>query len=366
MTYNIETYVGRIFCKYNPETDDFDKIRLISVDNSNGTDEKIYVMAELDEHCHAIHTSTDDGASILHLMTQDQFDEIKKEYTILSSEGIMAITNIIAAKAYNDEDIRDVLAIFYPNNKMTKVPDAAQPYIVARQGVQNIFSPDPQESGASVSLETLPDGYTLADFMANLSVLNSHLTHVYKTDTARELEFILENKDTTDILEDLFNHSLYRFMDLDDKYEKERHGVTKDSILNGYCRRIKTFLESTDFMYDLYTKMNIITVDFAMEADTPLDIDQKLFCASLLGGERIDKAVPLMFDYTINMDAIKMKYFLAIDTNDILWIVPYTKSPDEIDPKVLYDLTEERTITLQNRLKKVVRAYDKSVEEKGE
>lgn len=363
MTYNIETDVGRIFCKYNPETDDFDKIRLMSVGRSNDTDEKIYVMAELDEHCHTI-PSTDDDAIKCKMMTQDQFDEIKKEYTILSSEGIMAITNIVAAKAYNDKEIRDVLAIFYPNNKMTKVPDAAQPYIVARQGVQNIFSLDTQDSGTSVSLETLPDGYTLADFMSNLSVINSHLTHVYKTDTARELELVLENKDTTDILKDLFSHRYVKSCSMDEKYEK--YEITKDSILSGYCRRIKTFLQSTDFMYDLYTKMNIITVDFAMEADTPLDIDQKLLCASLLGGERISKAVPLMFDYTINMAAIKMKYFLAIDTNDILWIVPYTKSPDEIDPKVLYDLTEERTITLQNRLKKVVRAYDKSVEEKGE
>ena len=98
-----------------------------------------------------------------------------------------------------------------------------------------------------------------------------------------------------------------------------------------------------------------------MAYSTPLDTDQKLLCAMLLGGVRIDKAVPLMFDYSINMDAIKMKYFLAEDTNNILWIVPYTESPAEVDPQVLYDLTEERTTTIQNRLAKVVRAYDESV-----
>ena len=98
-----------------------------------------------------------------------------------------------------------------------------------------------------------------------------------------------------------------------------------------------------------------------MEYSTPRDLDQKLLCAMLLGGVRIDNAVPLMFDYTINMNAIKMKYFLAEDSNNILWIVPYTESPDEVDPKVLYDLTEERTTTIQNRLANVIRAYDESV-----
>ena len=113
-------------------------------------------------------------------------------------------------------------------------------------------------------------------------------------------------------------------------------------------------------MGDLFNKMNIIRVDFPMAYSTELDIDQRLMCSMLLGGAKIAKAVPLMFDYSINMTAVKMKYFLAEDSNDILWIVPYTESPAEVDPKVLYDLTEERTTTIQNRLTKVIRAYDQS------
>ena len=354
--YNITTDIGRIFCKYNEETDDFDKIRLIKVNKVNGTDEKTYIMAELDDACHI---------KIELVYTQDQFNEIKKTYTALSSEGIMAITNIVAMENEYGKEIKDVLAIFYPNNRMTKVPDAAQPYIVARQGINNIFcmSSLHPEVGMSLSLDTLPGNLTLADLMANNSVINSYLTHVYKTDNSTQLDALLQNDTTSGILEDLFMHNYHFRINTD--LEAKKFEPTKDSVLDGYCMSIKMFLEKSDFMGDLFNKMDIIRVDFPMSYSTPLDIDQKALCAMLLGGARIDRAVPLMFDYSINLSAIKMKYFLAEDSNDILWIVPYTESSAEVDPKVLYDLTEERTTSIQNRLAKVIRAYDQSMTEKN-
>ena len=245
-----------------------------------------------------------------------------------------------------------------PNNRMTKVPDAAQPYIVARQGANNIFSMNCfGDVGLSLSLDSIPEGYTLTDLMENIRVISSYLTHVYKTDNSTELDIILSNDTTTEILHDLFDHQYNFYKNTRRNFNEE---VTEDSVLNGYCRTIKKFLESTDFMGDLFNKMNIIRVDFPMAYSTELDIDQRLMCSMLLGGAKIAKAVPLMFDYSINMTAVKMKYFLAEDSNDILWIVPYTESPAEVDPKVLYDLTEERTTTIQNRLAKVIRAYDQS------
>lgn len=355
--YNFNTDVGRIFCKYDKETDDFDKLRLIKVDKSNGNDDqKIYIMAELDDACHIKYL--EDGTIDAKMLTQEQFTLLKHEYTALASEGIMSITNIIAAE--NDtKKIKDVLAIFFPNNRMTKVPDAAQPYIVARQGANNIFSMNCfGDVGLSLSLDSIPEGYTLVDLMENIGVISSLLTHVYKTDNSKELDIILSNDTTTEILHDLFDHQYNFYKNTRRKFDEE---VTEDSVLNGYCRTIRKFLETSDFMGDLFNKLNIIRVDFPMSYSTELDLDQKLLCSMLLGGVKIAKAVPLMFDYSINMTAIKMKYFLAEDSNDILWIVPYTESPAEVDPKVLYDLTEERTNTIQNRLAKVVRAYDQSI-----
>ena len=92
--YNFNTDVGRIFCQYDKETDDFDKLRLIKVDKSN--DEKIYIMAELDDACHIKHL--EDGSIDAKMLTQEQFTLLKHDYTALSSEGIMSITNIVAAE----------------------------------------------------------------------------------------------------------------------------------------------------------------------------------------------------------------------------------------------------------------------------
>lgn len=353
--YNFNTDMGRIFCRYNEATDDFDKVRLLRVDKDNTTNEKTYIIAELDDACHIKHL--EDGVGIKTL-TQDEFNAMKHEYTALGSEGVMSITNIVAAENESHQ-IKDVLAIFFPNNRTTKVPDANRPYIVARQGVNNIFSLNTSDVGISFSIDSVPEGYTLMDLVENIGVLSSVLTHVYRTDNSTELDAILQNDETTKILHDLFDHQFYFYQNTRVDFNME---VTEDSVLNGYCRTIKQFLESTDFMGDLYNKMNIIRVDFPMEQSIELDLDQKLVCSTMLGGARIDKAVPMMFDYSINMTAVKMKYFLAEDSNNILWIVPYTESPAEVDPKVLYDLTEERTNTIQNRLAKVIHAYDKSAE----
>lgn len=357
--YNIETDLGRIFCKYNPDTDDFDKVRLISIDVNNG--KKSYTMARIDDYCHS-HLGGSD-TSTCYFLDEEKFLEMKKEWVALSSEGIVSISNIVS---YEDEYrvIKDILVTYFPNNKVSGVPDASQPYIVARQGINNVFAAMAGEErvGIAVSLDTLPAGYALSDFMGNTRVLSSLLSHVYKTDTAEDLGAILTDEDIEKTLKDLTEHQ-YNYMKNTDPDFKDFE-IDKDTCLIGYCTTVSKFLEESDFMNELYNKLGIIRVDFKMEESKELTKDEKAFCSLLLGGVRILKAVPLHFDYTINIKAIKMKYFLAVDSDNILYIVPYTESPEEVDPKVLYDLTEETTNTLQERLRKVVKAYDTSISKK--
>lgn len=351
--YNIETDLGRIFCKYNPDTDDFDKVRLISVDEIDG--KKSYTMAKLDAHCHAHLEGSD--VSACYFLDEEKFLELKKEYIALSSEGVVSISNIVS---YEDESrvIKDILVTYFPNNKVSEVPDASQPFIVARQGLNNIFAAMAGEErvGIAVSLDTLPAGYTLSDFMGNSRVLGSLLSHVYKTDTAEDLGAILSDEDIEKTLKDLLEHQYNYMKNTDPDFE-----INKDTCLIGYCSTVSKFLEESDFMNELYNKIGIIRVDFKMEESKELAKDERAFCSLLLGGARILKAVPLHFDYTINVKQIKMKYFLAVDSDNILYIVPYSESTEEVDPKVLYDLTDKATTTLQERLRKVVKAYDVSV-----
>lgn len=355
--YNIETDLGRIFCKYNPETDDFDKVRFIRTIEDDG--KKLYMMTNLDDYCHS-HLGGS-GISSYYFLNEEKFLELKKEYVALSSEGVVSISNIVS---YEDKSraIKDILITYFPNNKVSQVPDASQPYIVARQGLNNIFATMAGEErvGVAVSLDTLPAGYTLSDFMGNTRVLNSLLSHVYKTDTAEDLGTILTDEDIEKTLKDLLEHQ-YNYMKNTDP-EFEDFEINKDTCLIGYCSTVSKFLEESDFMNELYNKLGIIRVDFEMEESKELSTSERAFCSLLLGGVRILKAVPLHFDYTINIPAIKMKYFLAVDSVSKLYIVPYTESTEEVDPQVLYDLTEETTNTLQERLRKVVKAYDSKPE----
>ena len=136
---NFNTDVGRIFCKYNKDRDDFDKVRLLRIVSDDNNDEKTYIMAELEDEYPTCHFKmNEDGSVKSDMITEDEFISIKKEYTALTSEGIMAISNIVSVENETNK-IEDVLAIFYPNHKISGVPDVTQPYIVARQGIDNIF-----------------------------------------------------------------------------------------------------------------------------------------------------------------------------------------------------------------------------------
>lgn len=364
----INTELGLIFCRFNEEKDDFDKVRLIDIYTSEETGKKAYTFAKLDDNCHC-EMSDDPAIGLLStVIDEEEYNKVRREYTILKSEGIMSITNIVAAKS-ETRTIRDVLAIYFNNNRKSGVPNAHGPCIVARQGINNLFCLGAGgEVGISVSIDTLPNGYCLADFMENLGVISSRLCHVYKTDTAKEFGIILENDTTTEILKELYDGRVNYKKNTDFVFSVEmKEGKIniddKNTSIDGYCQTIERFLDLSDFMGDLYNKIGIIRVDFNMAKSTPLTDDQRLMCSILLNGARIYHAEPIKFDYEINMKAIKMKYFLAIDPASTLWLVPYTSGPQEVDPKDLYDLTDDATTQILERLRKVVRAYTNKSDE---
>jgi len=347
---NISTEIGKIYCKYIEEKDDFDKVRLDKVDTSE--EKNKYTISILDDNYKSSEKKE---------LSEEEFNEIKKTYTLLKSDGIISCTNIVAATMNNGTEVKDVLLIYYPNNKITGEPDIYNPYVVARQGINNIFAEIAGvhgEVGLSVSLDTLPTDYALIDFMANDAVLSSHLTHVYKVDTPDTISERIDNEETSKILKDLFEHQVNFNKNTIVDYEYEEK---ENDCLSGYCNSVNRLIRETGFYEDVMNCIGIILVDFDMKYNTPLDLDDKLFISTLCGGIKIDKMVPIQFDYDIDMSSIRMKYILAKDSKDILWILPYTESPDEIDATSLYNLTEERTKQIQERLKKCVRAYDESI-----
>ena len=353
----ITTDLGKIYCKYNQENDDFDKIRLIDVDPETGD----HIFVKLDSDSHMMYENEDTI-----VMEPEDYNDIKKSWILLRSEGIISKSDIIAFKREDGTDLEDVLLMYFPKNKVTKVPDIQAPYVIARQGINNIFAEmagQHDQLGLSVSLETLPLNFALIDFMSNDGVLGTRLMHVYKTDTSKEINTILMESDyqkTEATFQRFYNNRIIFLKNTrpDFDYTPKDH-----DCIDGHCSDLETFIEESDFINDVYSTMGIIRIDKEFKENEPLDDDDRLLIATICGGIRIKKAVPLAFAYDINMEAIKMKYVLVLDSNNKLWIVYYLEA-DDIPVEELYNLTEERTKLLQERMLKCVKAYDMSIENK--
>ena len=111
-------------------------------------------------------------------------------------------------------------------------------------------------------------------------------------------------------------------------------------------------------MTDIYSKIGIIKTDFKLEFNKPISDENKVFLSMMCGGINIVKAVPIKFGYDIDLNAIKMKYMIVMDSDEILWIVPFTSTKDEFSPVEFYKITAEQTNKIQERLKKCIESYD--------
>lgn len=361
---NIKTELGKIYCKYNPDTDDFDMIRLTEVKKYPEENNKIlYFFSELDSDYHIKKPKENENQRSY---SEDEYNQIKSSWVLLKSEGIASLTNIIAMRRDDGSDLRDILMMFFPCNKVTKEPDINNPYVVARQGINNIFAELVGYNdivGMSVSLETLPPDWALIDFMTNDGTLSTSLTHVYKTDTATDLSYLLNNEESNEIFKEFFDKHIHYLENTRPgyKYEKKDH-----DCLDGYCTDLFTFINESDFMNDIYSTIGILRTDIIYGDNRELDDDERLFLSTQCGGIRIKKAASIKFAYDVNLEMIKMKYMLVLDSAQRLFIVWYTESSDEIPAEELYNLTEERTKLLQERMMKIIATYSESSTDKGD
>lgn len=333
----LETELGKIYCQYNKENDDFLKIRLVNI-IQNDSDEKDvkYVFKYIDE---------DYNFTSEKIVDADEYNDIRRNWILLKSDGIISLTNIVAVE--NEvRQIKDVITLFFPNNKATGYPISSQAFVLARQGIDNIFDEEYSTVGLSVSINTLPTGFALSDFMESTSIISSKLCHIYKIDSSKNISEILDNEETSAILKDLYDHQLTYLQNTDSKFDPSTAGDN----LNGYNKTLQGFLENSGFLTDVFETIGITTVDFELKFNVPLDLDDKIFISMLYGGIRINKAVPLKFDYDINLKAIKMKYLLIRDINGKLWVLPYTTYNDDDDILSIYNLTDERIEKFQERL----------------
>lgn len=341
----LKTNIGMLFCKYNSIDDGFDMIRIIKETN----DGKGWKYAELD------HDYKVKGYKTL---AKDKFKEMVKSYTPLAPEGILSLSNIVVAEIENGREIKDIVMLFFMRDNTIHAIDADNPCILARQALMNIFksSLDPTEDdvGFSITDDSCPEGYSFGELSAGTKVIDSYMTNVYKIDTPSSLSTILDNTTTQDILGDLYETAI--------QYGKDTTlnflNAIKDDCYNGYCNSLFKFIGHCGLMTDIYSKLGIIKADFKLEFNQPISDDNKVFLSMMCGGINIVKAVPIKFGYDINLDSIRMKYMLVMDSDEILWIVPFTASEQEFSPLEFYKMTEEQTNRIQTRLKAAMENYD--------
>lgn len=345
----LEPQIGRIFCRFNKDIDDFEKMRLFGIVKSD-KDKTLYIFRKLNDDYNTI------GPEVI--ISEDEYNEFTYKWILLESEGVATITNIVAVE--NEvRKVHDIVLIFFPNNKVSECPYAEQPYVVARQAIDNMFDPSGTTVGMSVSIESLPTGYSLSDFMENKSIKSSKWCHVYKIDTAKTLSEVLSNDDTDIILNDLYDHQYNRLKNRILSFEDDYQDTTKydHECLDGYHNTLEGFIRGSGFINDILQTIGISVVDFELKFNQPLTIDELCFVSVLYGGIKINKAVPIRFDYDIELDYLKMKYLLLRDNKEHTWVVPYTVSPDEIDAIALYGLTDAKSLEIQERLSRCTHVY---------
>lgn len=352
MLTKFDTDIGKIYCSYNEDTDNYIMLRVIDIYDDNGI-KKVKLCRIGPESNFKIDFDND---KFFVEMEFNEFEtKIKKDWTLLKSCGMISVTNIVAI---NDpvSPIKDVILIYFPNNKASLVPDPRQPFAIARQGINNIFADMAgiDTVGLSVSIDTLPAGYSLSDFMHNESTLSSKLTHAYMIDTCKSIGILLKNDESDKILDDMYHHALRFKKNTIDNYEEPN-----DFIIDGYCKYFTDMIENTGFIDEVYNHIGVVKMDKPIKEE-PIGEEDKLFLSILCGGIKINKCVPLKFNFDININLIKMKYLMVMDSDGALWICPYTEFPDEISVDEVYKLTDERTTKIQDRLISCVKAYDQS------
>ena len=238
----LKTNIGKLFCKYNSIDDGFEMVRIIK-ECDNG---KSWNYAELD------HDYKVKGYKTL---AKDKFKEMVKSYTPLAPDGILSLSNVVVTELENGREIKDIIMLFFMENKGIHMIDADNPCILARQSLMNIFktSLDPNEDdvGFSITDDACPEGYNFSDLSAASRIIDSRMTNVYKFDTPSTLAVLLDNTITQDILNDLYETAIQYAKDTTLNFMN----AIKDDCYNGYCIRLFKFIGHCGLMTYIYSKI---------------------------------------------------------------------------------------------------------------
>ena len=315
---SIEPYntVGGMGYIYDQEKDDFEMIRVVEI-----TDDEIFMVKDVDGKTYHIKEDSEPR--------QLSKDELSK-YTFLEPDAVLTLTNVNMFTDDKGKVVRDVMIMmFTPNSDGTF--EFLEPKLLARQLLDNPYDENAQgKCGFSYSKEDLEavDGL-MSDLLYSESIINSKKACMYKTDNLDDVVTILDNE-------------------------------TKDDD-KGICPNLKEFMKKFGVLYDARLNLGISYIDMEFGDRTTLEEDARMVLSLLYSIKVIDRSLVAKFSYEVELDSIKMPYFLVYDANDILYIVAYTKCKEELlksELKKVEDHTEEIYQHIRNITKSMVNSEE--------
>ena len=246
--------------------------------------------------------------------------DIPDNYALLKPIGYVCF-NIVDLK----NNLQDVLVSLFRPQDIDAVPSI--PYAVCRQCIIDFvyqqFDANTDLVGISISQDTCPAN---VDFNIMLSCDNIHsgtMIAVYLDYTLDKILSFVKTKSFDNVLySDLMEYAKSQ----SDKYGNYVYNniISKDCY-KGYCKDIKTLLESNNFMHDFYRAFNIYNFDFDLSGreGKSLSIEEKDTLSTLLC-RNIASTIIVKYNYDIDLRNISENTVLIADINGNLYVIGFS------------------------------------------
>lgn len=343
----IGSEIGNIYYQYVEETDSFDLFRITKIQNGN----TVTCMINGDPK----------NTKKFNLL------ELKKNYPQLCSNYVMTVSRVSVGVSPTGEVIEDIVIMLY--KRTASDTEFTAPDVVCRQGISDVFyepycnQKENPMVGVSITPETTPAGYEFKHFYEAFdNILDSVIINLYMTDTLDTIVSLIRPSKWDDIPLNLLKARHKYKCNNDFMYSIKHKADEIPDEVDGYCKDVKTLLKTNNFMYDFYALYRIVEVTFKIEwnddgINYPLPEDQKEALQDLYE-VNMDKTIVGPYDYSIDLDTIKMPYVLVVDNTGVLYIIGYTRSANEYVKVVDTSITES-IATINEQLAKIVNVYNK-------
>lgn len=245
--------------------------------------------------------------------------DIPDNYTLLKPAGYVCF-NIVDLK----NNLQDVLVSLFRPEDIEATPSV--PYAVCRQCIIDFvyqqFDANTDLVGISISQDTCPAN---VDFNIMLSCNGIHTGSMVAVYLDYNLDKILSF-----VKAKSFDNVLYADLMEYAKGQADKYGnyvynniISKDCY-KGYCKDLRTLLESNNFMHDFYRAFNIYNFDFDLSGRNGKSLNtEEVEVLSTILCRNIVSTVIVKYWYDIDITNVSDNTVLIADKNGCLYVIGF-------------------------------------------